>query len=70
MPRLRTLNCSGNQLTKLDLSNVPALHSITCLNTELTVLDVSSCPDLDTVICDQEVKIIEAPEQIVIVRRI
>jgi hypothetical protein len=40
------LQCSGNQLTALDLSANPALDSVWCFGNQLTALDVTHNPAL------------------------
>ena len=40
-PNLKSLNCSQNQLTALDLSGNPALEQLSCGNNRLTELDMS-----------------------------
>lgn len=39
---LETLDCSGNQLTSLDLSSNTALTHLECANNQLTSLDLSN----------------------------
>jgi hypothetical protein len=48
---LTTLNCFDNQLTELDLSNVPALTYLSCRGNELTELDLSNVSALTELGC-------------------
>ena len=43
---LTFLNCSGNQLTQLDISKNTKLEVLFCYDNQLTSLDVSHCPNL------------------------
>jgi len=43
---LTFLNCSGNQLTQLDITNNTKLEVLFCYDNQLTSLDVSHCPNL------------------------
>ena len=59
MPNLAEVLCGGsgnwrihhNQLTELDLSNVPGLTSLWCDANRLTNLDLSAVPGLTTLWC-------------------
>ncbi len=48
---LTKLSCSGNQLTKLDVSKNTALISLNCINNRLTALDVSKNTVLEDLNC-------------------
>ena len=48
---LRTLNCSDNELTELDISGNTALDTLDCSYNELTALDVSKNTALDSLDC-------------------
>lgn len=49
---LKSLGCSGNQLTALDVSGCTALQSLICQNNDqLTALDVSGCTALIGLYC-------------------
>ena len=48
---LTSLNCSGNQLTTLNVSKNIALSSLYCPNNQLTILDVSKNIVLTNLIC-------------------
>lgn len=48
---LRSLDCSYNQISSLDLSTLSNLEKLFCGNNLLTVLDLSSQPQLTTLIC-------------------
>ncbi len=50
-PNLKTLSCSGNQLTELDVSRNPALEALWCGVNQLTELDVSHNPALQELEC-------------------
>jgi Leucine-rich repeat (LRR) protein len=52
-----------NQLTDLDLLQVPGLTGLYCKNNQLTELDVSTNPNLKLVICDQHVVVTKRPDQ-------
>jgi hypothetical protein len=45
------LNCSGNQLTSLDVSKNPALELLNCFKNQLTNLDVSNSITLKALDC-------------------
>ena len=47
------LICSGNQLTKLDLSKNTKLVTLYCGNNQLTELDVSKCTKLVELVCGE-----------------
>ena len=49
---LRTLNCSDNELTELDISGNTALDTLDCSYNELTALDVSKNTALTYLSCD------------------
>ena len=42
-PSLKTLDCSDNLLTSLDLSSVPMLNRLDCSGNEIENLDISKC---------------------------
>ena len=48
---LEMLNCAGNQLTSLDISNNSALTELGCYANQLTSLDVSNNPSLAFLSC-------------------
>ena len=48
---LETLDCSGHQLTSLDLSKNTKLTKVACSNNRLTSLNVSSCKSLKDLEC-------------------
>ncbi len=48
---LTYLDCQGNQLTALDVSNNPALTELYCYSNKLTALDVSNNPALTVLWC-------------------
>ena len=50
---LKTLNCSWNELTELDLSHNPALKELFCDGNELTELDLSKNPALRELHCQE-----------------
>ena len=50
---LRVLNCSGNQLTSLDVSKNTALEVLWCNYNQLKALDVSYNTELTSLLCDQ-----------------
>lgn len=52
LPRLAQFDCIGNQLTRLDLSEMPALESLCCANNNLTSLDLSHQAQLVYLSCD------------------
>ncbi len=43
---IESFQCTGQQLTNVDLSNCPNITTINCQFNELTKLDLSSCPKL------------------------
>jgi len=49
--KIRTLICSGNSLTALDVSGAPNLLSLYCQDNELAALDISGCPKLTDLNC-------------------
>ena len=48
---LETLNCSGNQLTTLDVTKLTSLMDLVCSDNQLTALDVTGLTNLTTLIC-------------------
>ena len=48
---LKTLICSGNRISELDLSNNAALTGLVCDNNRLTELNISNNPALETIHC-------------------
>ena len=50
-PNLQVLNCSGNNLTRLDVSKNTALKKLYCANNQLQNLDLSQNDQLDYVNC-------------------
>ena len=50
---LTSLDCSGNQLTKIDISRNTVLTELTCMTNQLHTLDVSRNPALTSLICLQ-----------------
>lgn len=50
-PNLQVLNCSGNNLTRLDVSKNTALKKLYCANNQLQSLDLSQNGQLDYVNC-------------------
>ena len=48
---LTYLDCSGNELTELDMSNNTALTSLNCWDNQLTSLDMSKNVSLDALYC-------------------
>jgi Leucine-rich repeat (LRR) protein len=63
VPKLWSLSCYDNQLTKLDLSNVPGLTKLHCRNNRLTKLDVRANTALTELQCDPSVNVIKLPSQ-------
>ena len=60
---LQLLNCSGNQLTELDLSNNTALKSLQCEYNQLATLDVSKNTALESLYCnDNQLTTLTLPE--------
>ena len=49
---LTWLSCSGNELTKLDMSNNPALEYLYCYDNKLIELNVSNNTELEYLDCD------------------
>ena len=49
---VKTLNCSNNNITELDLSKNSALTSVNCSYNKLTSLEVTGKPNLTTLICN------------------
>ena len=52
-PDLTYLDCSGNQLTSLDVSKNTALTELSCADNQLTSLDVSGLTALTNLECDR-----------------
>jgi Leucine-rich repeat (LRR) protein len=50
---LTELYCHQNQLTEIDLSNLPALTELYCSENQLTELDLSNLPELTKLVCSQ-----------------
>ena len=50
---LQDLDCSGNQLTTLDVSGCVELEKLNCVFDQLATLDVSGCTALTHLNCDQ-----------------
>ena len=53
LPLLVRLDCSGTNLTELDLSKTPALNELSCSCNELTKLDLSNVPRLTKLSCSE-----------------
>jgi hypothetical protein len=51
LPLLVRLNCSGINLTEIDLSHVPRLTELSCHSNPLTELDLSNVPGLTELWC-------------------
>src|SRR5665213_3472257 len=51
LPSLRRLMVACNDLTELDLSNVPKLANLYCWGNQLTKLDLSKVPELNVLDC-------------------
>ena len=51
-PNLKTLTCSYNNLSSLDMSKNPALEWLNCMDNQLTSLDVSKNEKLENLACD------------------
>lgn len=49
--KLKSLSCSGNPLTYLDLSEFPLLTTLRCSDCQLTQLDVTHTPELQVLEC-------------------
>ena len=49
--RIEGLECCGNQLTRLDLSDNPLLEDIDCSDNQLEALDLSALPALEYLTC-------------------
>lgn len=58
VPNLKSLDCSGNNLTKLDLSSVPGLTELQCQGNPLTELDLRWTPELKDLSVDDHVRLI------------
>ncbi|CAG8592538.1 36329_t:CDS:2, partial [Racocetra persica] len=50
---LRSLNCSYNKLTSLNINNCSQLESIWCTGNQLINLEISSCPNLTLIDCSE-----------------
>jgi hypothetical protein len=50
-PHLTVLDCCGNQLTELDLSNVTDLTKLDCDQNQLNELNLAQVPNLTTLLC-------------------
>lgn len=50
---LKELICNSNQLTSLDLSNMPNLQTLRCQNNQISSLDLSGNPELTTLVCNK-----------------
>jgi Leucine-rich repeat (LRR) protein len=61
----KELRCSGNNLTELDLSAVPALRKLWCCKNKLTELDIRNSWHLKSVTVDPWVVVHKRPDQIV-----
>ncbi|SED14497.1 hypothetical protein SAMN04489761_4416 [Tenacibaculum sp. MAR_2009_124] len=51
-PNLTRLDCSGNEIKKIDLSNNPKLSFLNCSNNKIEELNISNNPLLFAVSCD------------------
>jgi Leucine-rich repeat (LRR) protein len=49
---LERLNCSGNQLTSLNISNNSSLRVLWCGENQLEILDLSNLPNLERLWCN------------------
>jgi len=49
--QLQELECSGNNLTELDLTNCTQLQKLECFKNNLIELDLTSCTKLQSLIC-------------------
>ena len=52
LTNLQQLDCSGNQLTRLDVSRLTALQQLNCRNNQLNSLNVSDTTALQTLYCN------------------
>ena len=60
---LRTLECQGNQLTTLDVSENTALEQLICYSNQLTTLDVSKNTALAQLYCkDNHIRRLDLPK--------
>lgn len=60
---LRTLDCSNNAITNLDLTMYPSLESLTCNNNLLTSLDLTKCRWLKELNCaDNQLSTLDVSE--------
>lgn len=50
---LQKMDCSKNELTKLELSGMEQLQELRCHENNLTVLDLIRCPALETLYCSK-----------------
>jgi Secretion system C-terminal sorting domain len=48
---IQILNCSGNQLTQLDVSGRAQLLTLYCNNNQISDLNITNCPNLDNFDC-------------------
>ena len=55
---LTELNCRGNQITIIDVSNNTSLTFFDCSYNQLTDIDISSNPNIDTFICNSNFQLI------------
>jgi Leucine-rich repeat (LRR) protein len=62
-PNLRKLSCQGNQLTSLDLSQVTDLEELDCSRNKLQEIDIRPLLKLHILRCDEDVTIIQRPDQ-------
>jgi Leucine-rich repeat (LRR) protein len=70
IPRLTKLYCDDNQLTKLDLAPVPGLTKLDCGGNQLTVLDLSPVPELVFLMCYEDVRLLNPPAHLRVIRSI
>ncbi|MBQ7215306.1 MAG: hypothetical protein IJS39_04915 [Synergistaceae bacterium] len=49
--KLRSLNCGGNKISVLDLTNKPKLWEVACARNQIRELDVTGCPKLHSLYC-------------------
>jgi hypothetical protein len=55
---LTELNCRGNQISIIDVSNNTSLTFFDCSYNQLTDIDISSNPNIDTFICNSNFQLI------------
>lgn len=53
LPKLQTLSCNYNAISKLDVSGCTGLKSLSCTNNQLTQLNVSKCTALESLLCSK-----------------